>query len=145
MKTAHVIFSLGLIIGAAYLINSTAMLPTPEEKTRIETLRKEIAEHDERYYRHASPTISDYEYDKLKAELERLEAAFPQYASADSPTQKVGDDRTDGFEKYRHRVPMQSLANTYNEGDFMEFCRRIGKDAGSENLAYVIEPKIVKS
>lgn len=142
MRATLAVFCFWIISGVAYLINATTMLPTPEEKTRIEALRKEIAEHDERYYRHAAPTISDYEYDKLKAELAQLEAAFPQYASADSPTQRVGDDRTGAFEKYRHRTPMQSLDNTYSEGDFMEFCRRIAKDVTAGDSDFVIEPKI---
>lgn len=112
------------------------------EKLRIEALRREIAKHDDLYYRLGTSIISDFEYDKLKAELAQLEAAFPQFASAESPTQKVGDDRTGAFEKYRHRTPMQSLDNTYSEGDFMEFCRRIAKDVAAGDSDFVIEPKI---
>lgn len=142
MKTMPAVFCFGITSGIAYLLFAQSMPDVPAEKTRIEALRKEIAEHDERYYRHATPIISDYEYDTLKAELSALEAAFPQYASTDSPTQKVGDDSTEGFEKYRHRVPMQSLENTYNEGEFMEFCRRIAKSVPAEEIDFVVEPKV---
>ncbi len=114
----------------------------PAEKARIDQLRKEIAEHDERYYRRAEPVISDYEYDMLKAELKRLEAQFPEFAQGDSPTQIVGDDRTGAFEKYRHRVPMQSLENTYNEGEFLAFCARVESAIPPEKLSFVVEPKI---
>lgn len=113
---------------------------SPEQ--RIEQLRKEIAEHDERYYRHAAPIISDFEYDLLKAELKALEAANPQLAAEKSPTRMVGDDRTRGFEKFPHRVPMQSLDNTYSEGDFLDFCRRIAKDVPAEKMRFLVEPKI---
>lgn len=148
MKAARINFYSRIILCAAYLIASinltaaTTMTKSSEEKNRIETLRREISEHDERYYRRAEPIISDYEYDKLKAELAKLEAAFPQYASQNSPTQKVGDDRTGSFEKYRHRVPMQSLDNTYGEGDFLEFCRRVSKDVAPVGPDFVVEPKI---
>lgn len=141
-KTARAGFCLWAFCGGALNAFSTTMPDVPEEKLRIDALRKEISEHDERYYRHAAPTISDYEYDRLKAELKRLEAAFPQYASADSPTNKVGDDRTGAFEKYCHRTPMQSLDNTYSEGDFAEFCRRVARDVPAEKLDFVVEPKI---
>lgn len=142
MRATPAVFCFWLISGVAYLLFAQTMSDAPAEKLRIEALRKEIAKHDELYYRHAAPIISDYEYDKLKAELKALEEAFPQYASAESPTQKVGDDRSGAFEKYRHRTPMQSLDNTYSEGDFLEFCRRVAKDVSSENLDFVIEPKI---
>ncbi|MGN0835069.1 MAG: NAD-dependent DNA ligase LigA [Candidatus Spyradosoma sp.] len=141
-KIACAAFCLWGFCGGALNAFSTTMPDVPEEKLRIDALRKEISEHDERYYRHAAPTISDYEYDLLKAELKRLEAEFPQYASADSPTNKVGDDRTGAFEKYRHRMPMQSLDNTYGEGDFAEFFRRVAKDVPAEKLDFVVEPKI---
>ena len=115
---------------------------SPEE--RLERLRKEIAEHDARYYRDAAPVISDFEYDCLKAELKALESAFPDAARADSPTNAVGDDRSRGFEKVRHRVPMQSLDNTYSEGEFLAFCARAEKelpqDAGTP--VFLVEPKI---
>ncbi|MGN0860416.1 MAG: NAD-dependent DNA ligase LigA [Candidatus Spyradosoma sp.] len=109
---------------------------------RIEELRKEIAEHDERYYRHAAPTISDFEYDLLKAELKALEAARPELARPDSPTKTVGDDRSRGFEKRPHRVPMQSLDNTYSEGEFLEFCARVAKEIPEEKMRFLVEPKI---
>lgn len=139
--SAAVLLIFWLCAGAS-LIFSQTMSDASAEKLRIEALRREIAEHDERYYRHAAPIISDYEYDQLKSELKKLEAEFPQYASADSPTQKVGDDRSGAFEKYRHRRPMQSLDNTYNEAEFLEFCARIAKDIPAEQIDFVIEPKI---
>lgn len=116
---------------------------TPAEaKKRIAELREEVARHDERYYRQAKPEISDFEYDTLKHELADLEGKFPQFASADSPTQKVGDDRLPGFATYRHRQPMQSLDNTYSEETYRAFHQRLVKLFGRDDMSYVVEPKI---
>lgn len=113
---------------------------SPEQ--RIEQLRKEIAEHDARYYRDAAPVISDFEYDLLKSELKALEAAHPQFARENSPAATVGDDRSRGFEKRAHRVPMQSLDNTYSEGEFLDFCARVAKEVPAEKMQFLVEPKI---
>src|SRR6478736_4391912 len=116
---------------------------TPAEaKTRVAELRPEVARHDERYYRQAKPEISDFEYDRLKKELGDLEEQFPQLASADSPTQKVGDDRVQGFKEVAHRQKMLSLDNTYNEAEFRAFGTRLAKLFGTSDLAFTVEPKI---
>jgi DNA ligase (NAD+) len=116
---------------------------TPSEaKKRIADLRAQVAHHDELYYRRAQPEISDRDYDRLKRELEELEARFPQFASAVSPAARVGDDRLEGFATYRHRQPMQSLDNTYSEEELRAFHARLVKLFGREDLTYVVEPKI---
>jgi DNA ligase (NAD+) len=113
-----------------------------EAKKRIAELRAEVARHDERYYRQAKPEISDFEYDGLKRELADLEARFPQFASTDSPTQKVGDDRAQGFKEVAHRQKMLSLDNTYSEEEVRAFHARLSRLLGTEDLHYTIEPKI---
>lgn len=116
---------------------------TPAEaQNRIEQLRMEVARHDERYYREAAPEISDLDYDRMKRELSDLEAEFPQFSTSDSPSGRVGDDRTEGFATYRHRQPMMSLDNTYSEEELREFHARLVRLLGREDLAYVVEPKI---
>ncbi|MBQ6705458.1 MAG: NAD-dependent DNA ligase LigA [Opitutales bacterium] len=117
-------------------------MSTPSPEKRIEQLRKEIAEHDERYYRNAAPTISDFEYDLLKSELQALESAHPEFSRENSPTKIVGDDRSRGFEKFSHRVPMQSLDNTYSEGEFLDFCARLAKEIPADKMRFLVEPKI---
>jgi DNA ligase (NAD+) len=112
---------------------------------RIEELRKEIARHDELYHRQARPEIADLDYDRLKRELADLEEQFPGAARAgggESPTARVGDDRTEGFERFRHRQPMQSLDNTYSEGELREFHARLTRLLGREDLVYCVEPKL---
>jgi len=116
---------------------------TPAEASkRIAELRAEIARHDERYYRQAAPEITDFEYDILKSDLASLEARFPDQASGESPTARVGDDRLEGFAACRHRLPMQSLDNTYSEADLRAFHQRLVKTFGREDIRYVVEPKI---
>jgi DNA ligase (NAD+) len=116
---------------------------TPAEaQPRIAQLRTEVARHDELYHRKATPEISDFDYDLLKQELADLEAKFPQLAGAGSPTERVGDDRAEGFQTYRHRQPMQSLDNTYSEMELREFHVRLVKLLEREDLGYVVEPKI---
>lgn len=116
---------------------------TPAEaQQRITDLRAEVARHDERYYRQARPEITDFEYDRLKRELADLEAQYPLFASADSPTLKVGDDRVQGFREVAHRQRMLSLDNTYNEAEVRAFQARLAKLVGTENLHYTVEPKI---
>jgi DNA ligase (NAD+) len=120
------------------------MTPSEAQK-RIAALRAEVAAHDERYYRQAHPEISDQDYDRLKRELSGLEEKFPaaaKAAGADSPTQRVGDDRLEGFATVRHLQAMQSLDNTYSEAELREFHARLVKLLGREDLAYVVEPKI---
>ncbi len=116
---------------------------TPAEaQPRIVALRAEVARHDERYYRQAQPEISDFVYDQLKRELADLEAQFPQFASAESPTLKVGDDRAQGFKEVAHRQKMLSLDNTYNEEEVRAFHARLVKLLGRDDLRYTVEPKI---
>ncbi|MCW5548708.1 MAG: NAD-dependent DNA ligase LigA [Opitutaceae bacterium] len=116
---------------------------TPAEaQQRIAQLRAAVARHDERYYRQAKPEITDFEYDRLKRELADLETEFPLFASADSPTQKVGDDRVQGFREVAHRQKMLSLDNTYSEEEVRAFHARMVRLLGAENLHYTVEPKI---
>jgi DNA ligase (NAD+) len=119
-------------------------MTNPEAQIRIEQLRAEIAAHDERYYREARPEIGDFEYDALKKELAGLEAQFPELAvtAGESPTQRVGDDRSEGFVRVKHRLAMTTLDNTYDETELREFHARLVKAIGSDDLAYTVEPKI---
>jgi DNA ligase (NAD+) len=112
-------------------------------KIKIESLRKKIREHDYKYYVLAEPSVSDEEYDKLVKKLQKLEAEYPKLITPDSPTQRVGKDLTKDFKPVRHKVPMLSLANTYNEEELYDFDRRI-KDALPENekVEYIVEFKI---
>lgn len=124
-------------------MSTPAETPNPEQ--RIAQLREEIAYHNELYYRNAAPEISDFEYDLLKAELAALEEAHPEFAAENSPTQTVGDDRSDAFAKYTHRVPMQSLDNTYEEKGFERFWEKIEKEEpglSTEEIEMLVEPKI---
>jgi DNA ligase (NAD+) len=111
---------------------------------RIEQLRREIRRHEDLYYRHSAPEISDEEFDRLLHELERLEAENPDLVTADSPTQRVGGTTTAGFATVEHLVPMLSLDNAYNEDELRAFDERVRRGAGLGNapVVYVAELKI---
>jgi DNA ligase (NAD+) len=111
-----------------------------EAKERIDTLRKEIEEHNNEYYVLNQPSISDFEYDILLNELDTLEKKFPEFQSENSPTRRVGSDITKEFEQYEHVYPMLSLGNTYNEDELREFDNRICKTI-SQPIEYVCESK----
>ena len=104
-----------------------AMAAAESPKRRAEFLRREIAEHNRRYYEEAAPTVSDQAYDALYRELLDLEAAHPGLRSSDSPTQRVGGRPLEAFVSVRHRLPMQSLDNTYSEDEVVEFYQRLQK------------------
>ncbi len=110
---------------------------------RIEELRNEILKHDYNYYVLAQPVISDEKYDRLVKELEKLENENPGLITDDSPTQRVGKDLTKEFKPVKHKVPMLSLANTYDEQDLFGFDRRVKESLpGNEKVEYVVELKI---
>jgi DNA ligase (NAD+) len=110
---------------------------------RIEELRSQIIKHDYNYYILAQPVISDENYDKLVKELEKLEAENPHLITPDSPTQRVGKDLTKEFNPVKHKIPMLSLANTYDEQDLLDFDRRVKESLPeSEKVEYIVELKI---
>jgi DNA ligase (NAD+) len=111
-----------------------------EAKARIDVLRAKIEEHNNRYYVLNEPSISDFEYDILLNELATLEKKFPEFASDDSPTHRVGSDITKEFVQYEHKYPMLSLGNTYNEDELREFDNRVRKTI-SQPVEYVCESK----
>jgi DNA ligase (NAD+) len=111
-----------------------------EAQDRIEALSQELKQHSYNYYVLAMPAISDYEFDKKLEELSTLEKSFPEFQSPDSPTQKVGGEVTKEFQTVRHRWPMLSLGNTYNEQELVDFDARIRKAIG-DNFEYVCELK----
>ncbi len=110
---------------------------------KIEELRKLILKHDYNYYVLAEPLISDENYDKLIKDLEKLESENPHLITFDSPTQRVGKDLTKEFNPVKHKVPMLSLANTYDEQDLYDFDRRVKESlSDTEKIEYVVELKI---
>lgn len=120
-------------------------MTSAEAQKRIAELRGVVADHDELYYRQAKPSVSDFDYDALKHELAELEKRFPAAAQAvgtETPTARVGDDRTEGFARVKHRQAMTTLDNTYDEAELREFHARLVKALGTEELAYTVEPKI---
>ncbi|MFH1159645.1 MAG: NAD-dependent DNA ligase LigA [bacterium] len=98
-----------------------------EANKRISALREEIRMHNHAYYTLSKPVISDQEFDQLLRELESLEQAYPEFASPDSPTQRVGGEITKEFKQVLHRYPMLSLSNTYSEEEIREWEERIHK------------------
>jgi DNA ligase (NAD+) len=111
-----------------------------ETKARIEKLRREIEEHNHRYYVLNQPLISDFEYDILLNELNTLEKKFPEFITDSSPTRRIGSDIIKEFSQYEHSYPMLSLGNTYNEEELREFDTRI-KKAVTGPVDYVCELK----
>ncbi len=112
---------------------------------RIEELRKEIRYHNYRYHVLDSPVVSDAEYDRLMRELRELEAAHPELVTPDSPTQRVGAEPLDKFEKVRHPKPMLSLSDAFDEEELRAWLERISKllpeGVAQGDLQYVVEPK----
>jgi DNA ligase (NAD+) len=109
-------------------------------KKRIDELVDELNEHNYNYYVLSSPTISDFEFDMKLKELEKLEVAFPEFASPDSPTKRVGGEVTKEFRQVTHQYPMLSLGNTYSEQELTDFTNRVKKTIG-EDVEFVCELK----
>ena len=108
-------------------------------RERIEELRRQLDYHNHRYYVENAPEISDFEFDTLMHELQRLEAEHPEYADPTSPTMRVGSDLCAEFRTVRHRYPMLSLGNTYSTDELHEFIERIEREVGPTD--YVCELK----
>ncbi|MBL7917667.1 MAG: NAD-dependent DNA ligase LigA [Bacteroidia bacterium] len=99
-------------------------------KNRIEKLSKEIEEHNYNYYVLDNPIISDFEFDKLLEELIALEKEHPEFLSPLSPSQRVGGQITKVFKAVKHRYPMLSLSNSYNDDDLIDFDRKVREGLG---------------
>ena len=107
---------------------------------RIKELRKTLSYHAKRYYVYDDPEISDFEYDRLYAELVRLEEENPQYFDPTSPTCRVGGKPLDKFEKVTHTVQMNSLSDVFEYEEIKEFVDRMAGIV--ENPVFSVEPKI---
>ncbi|MDR2737883.1 MAG: NAD-dependent DNA ligase LigA [Puniceicoccales bacterium] len=119
----------------------TAMVDVRSINAKYEKLMAELNLHDRLYYVERRPKISDFEYDCLKAESERL---F-EILSADGNgiiSAGIGDDRESGFLQFEHLSPMLSLANTYSKEDLFRFGDRVGALLPRRKFSYVVEPKI---
>ncbi|WP_368986457.1 NAD-dependent DNA ligase LigA [Caldifermentibacillus hisashii] len=111
-----------------------------DAKKRVDELHKLLNQYGYEYYVLDKPSVPDSEYDKRMQELIALETEFPQLKTPNSPTQRIGGEVLEGFQKVRHRIPMLSLANAFNEADLRDFDRRVRQTVG--DTAYVCELKI---
>ena len=121
-----------------------------DPRAHYDELCATIRRNNELYYAQAQPEISDAEYDKLYRELEELEAAHPDWVTPDSPTQRVGNDLSEGFRKVTHPAPMLSIDDIFEhkpedgetDAELTEFYRRLQRSLGQEAPLVVVEPKI---
>ncbi|WP_439184591.1 NAD-dependent DNA ligase LigA [Carboxylicivirga taeanensis] len=113
----------------------------PHIGKEIQELRALLNHHNHQYYVLNEPQISDYEFDQLMQQLIELEQQHPEFADPNSPSQRVGSDINKEFEQVKHRYPMLSLGNTYNEGEIADFYNRISKQLIDEPFEIVCELK----
>ena len=109
---------------------------------RVNELKKLLNDYSYKYYVLDRPEISDYEYDSLYRELVKIEQDHPELVTPDSPTQRVGGEVLEGFEKFTHKVPLQSLDNVFNEAEVYQFCNKIKESFPEEDVEFVVEKKI---
>ncbi|HJS22006.1 MAG TPA: NAD-dependent DNA ligase LigA [Steroidobacteraceae bacterium] len=118
-------------------------MTTPADtRARAADLRRQIEQHNYRYYVLDEPEVSDAEYDRLLRELQEIEARFPDLVTPDSPTQRVGVTPVTEFGEVVHRLPMLSLENAFTEEDVRDFDRRVRERLGIDAVAYAAEPKL---
>ena len=116
-----------------------------EAVTELKRLALEIAEHDKRYHGEDAPTISDADYDQLRQRNAEIEALWPKRVQKNSPSNKVGAKVKSGFSKVKHKVPMLSLGNAFNDEDVTDFVERIFRFLNlpeDSQVDLVAEPKI---
>lgn len=110
---------------------------------KVDVLRRELDEHNYRYYVLDDPSVPDAEYDRLMLELNSIESEFPELITPASPTQRVGGQPLEGFTQVTHEMPMLSLENAFNEEDMVDFNRRVKERLGEEHeVEYACEPKL---
>ena len=112
----------------------------PSERAR--QLRDELWFHNERYYDADAPVVSDGQYDALMQELRELEAAYPEFRSASSPTQLIGGSASDRFPQVQHPIPMLSLGNAFGRDDLEAWHRRVTDLLDGQTFRMVAELKI---
>ena len=115
---------------------------TESPAARAAFLRQELHRHERLYYQDAKPEISDREFDRLMAELQALEEEHPEFRTADSPTQRVGGEPTEGFEQVEHVPPMLSLDNTYDHDELEEWFGRLSRLLPETDIGFVCELKV---
>ncbi|MDA0339183.1 MAG: NAD-dependent DNA ligase LigA, partial [Proteobacteria bacterium] len=127
------------------MAGSVDALSADEAAAEHAQLVQDIRTHDERYYNRDAPTVSDGEYDALRARLLALEAQFPDHCTPDSPSQRVGVSPTSAFSKVTHTKPMLSLGNAFGPDDLRDFVDRVRRFLGldeADPVALMAEPKI---
>ncbi|MCK1415138.1 NAD-dependent DNA ligase LigA [Bradyrhizobium sp. CW4] len=125
-------------------LRDVADLTKAQAKVEHMRLALEIEGHNERYYQDDAPTVTDAEYDALRQRFNAIEKRFPEFVSADSPSQKVGAAPSGRFKKVRHAVPMLSLDNAFAEEDLRDFVGRIVRflKLDDDKIDFSAEPKI---
>ena len=119
------------------------MTISPEISERAAQLRDLINRYNFLYYSADDPEVTDAEYDRLFAELKKLEADYPELITADSPTQRVGSAPLDKFTQVTHAMPMLSLDNVFSEQELRDFDRRVrGRLDDGQAFHYACEPKL---
>ena len=111
-----------------------------QAKARIEELTQKLEYHNKKYYMEDNPEISDYEYDMLLRELENLENAYPELVKEKSPTVKIGGGASEKFSPVEHKVPMESLHDSFSHDEIREFDKKVRSVIA--NPKYVVEQKI---
>ncbi len=124
---------------------------TPDERERYEELCRVVRHNNELYYAKATPEITDAEYDRLYREIEEIETRHPEYRTAESPTQRVGNDLAEGFAKIKHPVPMLSIDDVFehmpangqeSDEELVDFYERLCQALDDPSPHVVVEPKI---
>src|SRR6266567_8120947 len=133
-----------MIVKAKKPLVDVAKLTKAQAKVELTRLALELEGHDRRYYQDDAPSVTDAEYDALRQRFNAIEKRFPEFVSAESPSQKVGAAPSGRFRKVRHSVPMLSLDNAFAEQDVLDFVGRIERflKLQDDKIDFSAEPKI---